>query len=82
MPLARFDGDPDHLFLGTQIDNMHDRASKRREAFGESNGSAKLTNEQIDAIRCLAGTMSNRKIARCFGVSNVHVGDVISGKYR
>lgn len=30
---------PDHLFLGTQADNMHDMVSKDRQARGESHGS-------------------------------------------
>jgi hypothetical protein len=57
---------PDHLFLGTQADNMHDMEQKKRGIFGnanvmtvspekrhwgERNGAAKLTAGQVKAIR-------------------------------
>jgi hypothetical protein len=56
---------PDHLFLGTNQDNMADRNNKCRQASGdrsgphlhpesyagENNGSAKLTSEQVAEIR-------------------------------
>jgi hypothetical protein len=45
---------PEHLFLGTHSDNMADMHSKgrgRTGAFGELNGSAKLTADQAREIR-------------------------------
>jgi hypothetical protein len=46
---------PDHLFLGTQADNMQDCAAKKRlhirEQRGERNAFTKLTNEDARAIR-------------------------------
>jgi hypothetical protein len=42
---------PDHLFLGSQDDNMKDKNYKNRQAFGERQGSAKLTEDQIRLIR-------------------------------
>lgn len=44
---------PDHLFLGTQRDNMHDALAKGRNADtrGTKNGRAKLTESQIADIR-------------------------------
>jgi len=49
---------PKHLFLGTHADNAQDRDNKGRQAkgdsiklFGEKNGQAKLTREDIWAIR-------------------------------
>lgn len=44
---------PSHLFLGTHLDNMHDRAKKGRHASlcGEKNPFSKLTNEQAIEIR-------------------------------
>lgn len=42
---------PAHLFLGTHHDNMRDMTRKRRQAVGERHGSAKLTPEQVLAIR-------------------------------
>ena len=42
---------PDHLFLGTQADNMRDKSAKARQARGEKNGGAKLTADKVEAIR-------------------------------
>lgn len=43
---------PDHLFLGTQLDNMQDCAKKKRLIRdGEHNGHHKLTWDQVREIR-------------------------------
>lgn len=42
---------PDHLFLGTQADNVADKIAKGREARGEQVGSAKLTAADVRTIR-------------------------------
>ncbi len=44
---------PTHLFLGTQKDNMADKVCKGRQSKlrGEENGRAKLTEDQVNAIR-------------------------------
>ncbi len=44
---------PDHLFLGTDADNIRDAVRKGRwsDARGEAHGNSKLTNEQVTAIR-------------------------------
>jgi len=42
---------PEHLFLGTQADNVKDSVAKGRQARGERNGSAKLTQQQVQEIR-------------------------------
>lgn len=44
---------PDHLFIGTQLDNMRDALAKGRNADtrGTKNGRAKLTEAQIADIR-------------------------------
>jgi hypothetical protein len=66
---------PDHLFLGTQRDNMADCAAKGRinkvpTAVGEAVASSKLTEELVVAIRAAKeageGTAS---IARRFNIS-------------
>lgn len=42
---------PEHLFLGTQLDNMADRDAKGRQARGERQGLAKLTAEKVKTMR-------------------------------
>jgi hypothetical protein len=42
---------PKHLFLGTPWDNTHDAINKNRLAKGEQHGHAKLTKEEVLAIR-------------------------------
>lgn len=42
---------PDHLFLGTQLDNMRDKVRKDRQAIGETNGNSKLNQALVDEIR-------------------------------
>lgn len=41
---------PDHLFLGTKADNCRDRTRKNRQAKGETQGSAKLSHQQVVEI--------------------------------
>lgn len=60
---------PDHLFLGTNADNVKDRGAKGRHARqrGEEHGNAKLTEAEVIAIR--TDTRLQREIARDHGVS-------------
>ncbi len=62
---------PDHLFLGTQLDNMGDakrkgRMSKPPVRFGEAHHNAKRRDDQIAAIR--ADKRSASKVALDYGV--------------
>lgn len=60
-----------HLFLGTQKDNMQDMFIKgRQHCFaGEKNPNVKLTSADIPVIRLLFGTITQREIAKRFGVT-------------
>jgi len=62
----------DHLFLGTNADNTADRDTKGRgrwhnPARGEQQGSHKLTQAQVEAIR--SDSRSQRVIAADYGVN-------------
>jgi len=75
---------PDHLFLGTQKDNIQDCINKGRNGKGyrgHNAGTAKLTEEQVSEIRSLLkeGVM-HRKIAEEFGVVRRTVGDINTGR--
>jgi hypothetical protein len=68
----------DHLFLGTNADNVADRVAKGRTRVGshpgELNPSAKLTGEQVDAIR--ADPRLQYVIAAEYGVSKMTISEV------
>jgi hypothetical protein len=68
---------PDHLFLGTCKDNMVDAASKGRMARGSRNGSSKLSEPDIRAIR--ASGESIRGLARKFNVSQRTIQFIVRG---
>lgn len=59
---------PDHLFVGTQIDNMRDMAVKGRArvSLGEANTRAILTVDQVREIRGLDGDA--KEIGKRYGV--------------
>lgn len=42
---------PEHLFIGTILDNVKDRVQKGRTARNEKSGNMKLTNKQVKQIR-------------------------------
>lgn len=46
---------PDHLFIGTQQDNMNDMLAKKRDTTvkGEKHGRSKITKNDVLAIRAL-----------------------------
>ncbi len=64
---------PDHLFLGTQKDNMHDMVSKGRKHTA-------LTAEQVLRIRAAWPAQSKNQIAKQFGVTKSCVSHVVKGR--
>ena len=59
---------PQHLFLGTNTDNLKDMAAKGRSTHGAKNPAARLTEEQVVAIRATVG-LSQLQLAAKFNVS-------------
>lgn len=57
---------PSHLFLGTIADNNKDCVIKRRNAFGENAGQAKLNEMQVNEIR--SSNDSAQYLSRKYGV--------------
>jgi hypothetical protein len=74
-------GEPLHLFLGTNQDNLEDRDAKRRQARGERTGMAKLTDADVRDVRRLRTTgLSQQKIAESVGVSQAVISGILLGK--
>lgn len=74
---------PNHLFLGTQIENMQDAMKKgRMKSRGETNPMAKLTTNKILEIRKLykETETTHQNIANMFGVKRRTIGDIINKK--
>lgn len=73
---------PDHLFEGTQLDNMRDMIAKgrRRDSHGENNSTAKLTNEQVRVIKlALALGLTQQTIADKYNVGRASIGQISRG---
>jgi hypothetical protein len=76
---------PDHLFLGTQKDNVCDMINKGRNyiARGVGNGNAKLTEDQVRRIRvAYKNTHTGAELAAKFGVSRSHISYVVSRNWQ
>ena len=72
-----------HLFLGTNADNMADMVTKGRSYRhrGERNGSSKLREDDVRAIRrLLASGVKPAKVAEQFSITRQHVSDLGSGR--
>ena len=76
---------PNHLFLGTHFDNMHDaikknRANiifKHRKFLGEENGHARLTNEIVKEIK--SSNEKTKNIAAKFKITINTVSQIRAG---
>lgn len=98
MPYAEIDGwlvrhqchnrrcyNPHHLLLGDDKQNVLDKvfAGRTNRQKGETNGRAKLTDEEVSDIRALAYRgLRDAEIARMFGVSAMQVGRIRRGEQR
>lgn len=80
---------PDHLFLGTQGDNVKDMIAKGRKvaARGSRQGSAKLTEEQVKQIRAAyqkgsRGPSGAVALACKYGVTRGTITDIATRAWR
>lgn len=63
-----------HLVEGSQNDNIQDKVSKGRQAFGERHGCARLTEEQVLEIR--ASRSTEGRLAMQYNVSCPTIGRI------
>jgi hypothetical protein len=82
---------PQHLFKGTNLDNIRDRDAKGRQATGdhtpyerrargERSGTAKLTEATARELYALKGTMSQEKAGAMFHIDQTVVSDLWNHK--
>lgn len=72
---------PKHLWLGSQLDNMHDRNIKGRgnNCHGEKHGRAKLSVKDVKFIRSIykTRTVTQKTLAKKFKVNQTTISHVI-----
>jgi hypothetical protein len=71
---------PAHLYLGTDADNTRDRVALRRHTFGERMAHAKLTEVQVLEIRAQRGAVTQRELAKRYGVNQSTIGHLMVGR--
>jgi len=75
---------PEHLFLGANVDNVADRVAKGRSKgkpqHGQTNGASKLTDLQVQQIRTMYkdGEFSQSQIAKKFCVRQPHISRIVN----
>ena len=75
---------PDHLFLGTQCDNMQDmvRKGRKKRLAGDSAAHRKLDYSKVKEIRDLhAGGLSRKDLSNLFGVSKSQIARIVRGEH-
>ena len=76
---------PEHLVLGTQLDNIRDRTERNRQAKGEQQGLSKLTAAQVLDIReryvPKSKDSNQRALAKLYGVTHTTIGRIVRGEY-
>lgn len=74
---------PDHLFVADHAGNMADKVAKGRQflAQGEKHGRAKLTDDNVRAIRAaVAEGVAQSELARSHGVSSMTISGIVTRK--
>lgn len=78
---------PEHLFLGNQLDNVCDCISKKRHSqppvrFGEKNNKSKLSKADVIEIKKIfnSSNISQRKFAKKYNVSHGTIGAILRNK--
>lgn len=77
---------PAHLVPGTCADNSRDMVERGRQASGEANGNAKLTDEAVAQIRAMYVKGSREAggpaLGRMFGVTSAAINNIVRNKVR
>lgn len=74
---------PDHLFIGTRLDNMRDAAKKGRVKFGESHWNSKLSSVQVSQIiDQYKDGKTQQYLANLFGVGQMQISRIVRKEQR
>ena len=71
---------PEHMELGTQLDNIKDTVERGRTTRGEKNPSCKITAKIAKEIKELKGELSISKVSEKYNVSVTQVWRIWSGE--
>jgi hypothetical protein len=75
---------PEHLYIGTNKDNMNDRRERCRlpSCKGENNANSFITHEDVELIRHLYSetVTSHRQLATQFGISKTQITRILNNK--
>jgi hypothetical protein len=71
---------PKHLRWATHKENEADKSGHGTVARGERHGHSRLTPEDVSKIKKLAGAISQREIAKRFGIGQQNVSDIVCGR--
>jgi len=72
---------PEHLFLGTQADNLADMRAKGRQVRGEQHGMRKLNESDVINIRLLKQErVPQWRIAKWYNITDSAVSNIIRNK--
>ena len=71
---------PDHIFLGTQTDNMIDKTRKGRAYRGVNHYRAKLDEYQIKAIRSIGKSLTIAQMAKYFKIDYCAIRNILMNK--
>jgi hypothetical protein len=70
---------PDHLFVGTQLDNVRDMDAKGRRNVTHM---IKFSDRDVWEVKQLKDHVSQRKLAKAYGMSVAYVCQLQRGRYR
>lgn len=75
---------PDHLFVGEAADNTRDMMNKGRGFWphGDDHHLSKITDADVIEIASLKGKVSQKAIAKKYGIDPSHVSRIMSGHKR